>query len=316
MPASPLQDHARALAARDFALPRPGSGATLARWEALARIAAEDVCLAKVLEAHYDAVAILQDLGGPVAQPGQLWAVWAAEPPDAMVRLRATAQGWVADGDKAWCSGADLVTHALVTARDGERRQLVAVALRAPGLSEPARAWPAVGMSRVVSGALRFDAVPVEPVGAADAYLQRPGFWHGGGGIAACWFGAAAAIAEVLRTGPRKSAHALAALGRVDMALHAAASMLRELAACIDAAPDQAHATAVTRARCVVERACVEILDRVNRVLGPGPLCADAAHALRCADLAVFIRQNHAERDWEQLGQAAAEAGGWSLAKP
>jgi hypothetical protein len=36
-------------------------------------------------------------------------------------------------------------------------------------------------------------------LGTRDEYLQRPGFWHGGAGIAAVWFGAAAALAERMR---------------------------------------------------------------------------------------------------------------------
>lgn len=39
------------------------------------------------------------------------------------------------------------------------------------------------------------------------------------------------------------------------------------------------------------------------RALGAGPLCADAAHAQRCADLTTFGRQSHAECDLQALGE-------------
>ncbi|HVR52992.1 MAG TPA: hypothetical protein VMS38_24930 [Pseudorhodoferax sp.] len=62
-------------------LPLPGSGRTLARWQALASVAARDVPLAKLWEGHTDAHAILAELQAPGA-PGA-WATWCAEPPEA-----------------------------------------------------------------------------------------------------------------------------------------------------------------------------------------------------------------------------------------
>ncbi|MDH5824080.1 acyl-CoA dehydrogenase [Luteimonas sp. RD2P54] len=305
----------RALAAPE--LPLPGSGRTLQRWRALAAIAATDLCLVKVMEAHYDAVAILAELGGSAPPAGELLAVWAAEPPDARLGFEAGEDGrGTLSGEKAWCSGADLVDAALVTAHCGGRRCLVRVDLRQRGIVHDPAAWQAVGMGRVTSGRVRFESVPARMLGAPGDYLSRPGFWHGGAGIAACWYGGAAAIGQTLRTHPKIAgdAHAAAHLGAVDMALGGAAALLRELAARIDAEPALAHAEDTIRARSVVERACGAVVDRVGRALGPAPLCGDRTHALRCADLATFVRQSHAEHDWAALGRAAAERdGAWTL---
>lgn len=287
-------------------LPLPGSGNTIERWSHLARIAGDDVCLAKLLEAHHDAAAILADLGSPAIGDGELWAVWASEPPDAVVRVHDIAgRSCRISGTKAWCSGASLVTHALVTAVDGEQRVLVAVRLGDEGISTPHTQWDAVGMSRIVSGHLSVESTPAQLIGGAGEYLSRPGFWHGGGGIAACWFGAAVAIAETLRTHRRvrTDTHAATHLGAIDIELSAAAAMLRETAEAIDRSPGDAHRTAVIRLRSKIERVALEVIDRVGRALGPAPLCSDRAHAQRCADLAVFVRQSHAERDWESLGR-------------
>lgn len=296
--------------ARHASLPLPGHGDTLTRWRQLSDLAAEDVCGIKVLEAHYDALAILSELGAPerALDGALLHAVWAAEPPDARLEFTPGVDGIGSlNGIKAWCSGADLVDAALVTAHIGEARVLVQVMRAAPGIELLPGHWQAVGMSRVESGRLQFRDVAAVQIGAAGDYLARPGFWHGGGGIAACWFGAATAIAETLRRHPRAAhnPHAMAHLGAIDMALSAAASLLRETAAAIDHDPDAPHATAITRVRSVVERAATEVIDRVGRALGPGPLCEDGAHALRCADLTTFLRQSHAERDWAELGAAA-----------
>ncbi|MFC6839903.1 hypothetical protein ACFQGW_08610 [Xanthomonas theicola] len=160
--------------ARHPQLPLPGHGDTLERWRILAGIAATDVCLAKVLEAHYDAQAILAELGAPPASPAQLFAVWAAEAPDARLAYRGdTAQRGQVHGRKAWCSGAGIVDAALLTAHDQDRQQLVQVQLRQPGIAIDAQAWAAVGMARVVSGPVTFAAVPATALGARRAGTCR-----------------------------------------------------------------------------------------------------------------------------------------------
>lgn len=290
-------------------LPLPGRGDTLGRWRTLARIAGQDVCVVKVLEAHHDALAILAELGAESIADSGLLAVWAAEPPDARVEFRQRAGGnSEISGTKAWCSGADLVTGALLTAHAGDQRCLVYVDMRAPGIEVDPAGWDAVGMARVASGRVRFDRTPALAIGGPGDYLSRAGFWHGGAGIAACWFGAAAAIGETLRGHARVGQDTLAAahLGAIDVSLEASAALLRETAAMIDANPRNPHVDAVIRVRSLVERTCTDVIDRVGRALGPAPLCTDRAHALRCADLAVFVRQSHAERDWAALGKAAA----------
>lgn len=128
-------------------LPLPGGSATLARWRALAEVAAHDLALVKLYEGHTDALAILAELGMP-ARAGALWATWAAEPPQAKLVLRAGSRGSVVNGRKAWCSGAAAVDRALVTAWDERGRQcLVAVALSGEGVRITDDGWHAVGMA-------------------------------------------------------------------------------------------------------------------------------------------------------------------------
>jgi hypothetical protein len=45
---------------------------------------------------------------------------------------------------------------------------------------------------------------------------------------------------------------------------------------------------------------------------GLSQLCHDEAHARRVADLTVYLRQHHAERNLAELGAVVAESGaGW-----
>jgi hypothetical protein len=113
-------------------------------------------------------------------------------------------------------------------------------------------------------------------------------------------------------SGARTCTHALAHLGAVDIALHTARDALEQAAAAIDADPaDRKHDgwRRTLRVRALVEATATEIMARVGRALGAGPLCHDEAHARRVADLTVYLRQHHAERDLAELGALAAEAG-------
>ena len=192
---------ARAHAAGALDLPLPGAGRTLARWTALAELSAADLVLGRLAEAHADAVAILAELGGPAA--GR--AAGASGPPSRRTRgsqAGRTGDGWVLDGRKAWCSGALVLDAALVTAHadDGRRLFAVDVARRAPGAGHLGRrrAWPPAARSRSTS-----TACAPRPVGGPGAYLDRPGFWHGGAGVAACWYGGALGAARVLLAAAR-----------------------------------------------------------------------------------------------------------------
>ncbi|WP_156773942.1 acyl-CoA dehydrogenase [Paraburkholderia tropica] len=304
------------------ALPQPGGGKTLARWRFLAAVAARDLPLVKIFEAHADAIAILTELDAHRPRTGDaapdLWAVWAARAPHNDLRITwKEGQQVRLSGTKPWCSGAAFVTHALVTCVDDEQNDwLAALRVMQPNLRVSTRGWHAVGMLATQSVEIDMDGADAVLIGPPRAYLERPGFWHGGAGIAACWYGAAAALAVRLRevAARRKDPHLHAHFGEADAALAAARALLRESARCIDTDPRAFGSAAALRVRAAVEDACDTVLRACARGLGAGPLCQDAWFAHMTADLAVFMRQSHAERDLASLGGALAGTGeNWQL---
>lgn len=294
-------------------LPMPGSGRTNDRWSELARIARRDVVLGRLAEAHCDAIAILAELRGPVAEPYAIWGVWAAEPPDPVVRATHTSAGWRLDGRKLWCSGASLCDWALLTVRTDDGPALVACDLRQDGARPVPDTWHAVGMADSDSGAVDFTDATAIPVGSPGAYLARPGFWHGAIGVAACWFGGACGVADALHermSSGRGDEHTAAHLGAVTAALRTAGDSLAAAAVAVDDDPADSRGRGRERAmtvRAVVEESATDVLDRVGRALGAAPLCTDERHARRVADLTVYLRQSHAERDLAELGHLIAK---------
>lgn len=293
--------------------PVAGSGQTEALWDLLAGTAAQDVTTARVLEPHLDALSILAqvpdgvDLGAVGAGPDSTWGVFAAEGPGVRLSAREEAGRWRLDGIKPWCSLAQQLSHALVTAWTPDGRRLFAVDLRADGVQPEPGPWVARGLCQVISAPVRFEDVTAVPVGPTGWYLTRPGFAWGGIGVAACWWGGALGVGREMLAAARERENdqiGLAHLGAVDAALWSARAVLREAAALVDDPPSWLDPSILAR-RCrqVAARCVEELLERSAHARGPAPLALDETHARRTADLALYVRQHHAERDEASLGR-------------
>ena len=287
-------------------LPPPGTGHTALRWAMLTAAARGGLTAARVLEAHSDALAILQEAGEP--SPGGTWGVFAAEAPGAELSAKPDGARVRLVGTKPWCSLGGRLDNALVTARVGEQRQLFAVDLRDPNVTaDPPQVWVARGLSAVTSGPVHFDGTPARAIGAPGWYLDRPGFAWGGMGVAACWYGGALGLYDTLleRSAGRAGDLAPLHVGIVDVAMHSAHAVLTEAATAVDAglATGAAGAALALRVRSVVADAAETTLRQVGHALGPAPLAFDEEHARRAADLELYVRQHHGERDLAALGR-------------
>ncbi|WP_411388691.1 acyl-CoA dehydrogenase [Pseudomonas sp. MPB23] len=314
-----LGDALKALQAQGLdQLPLPGSGQTLVRWSGLAQVAGHDLRLCKLFEGHTDALAIIAELDAPLPPLGSTWGMWAAEPPNAKVRVYREGHRLRLEGRKAWCSGAAVVSHGLLTAWDEQgQQQLVAVQMDQPHVTVTDEGWNALGMAATGSVEVLFDGAVGIAVGSPGDYLARPGFWQGGIGIAACWYGAAQRLAEVLREHCRRHTdpHAFAHLGAVDSALNSAACVLRASAEQVDREPQADARQLAQQARASIEDTVEQVMRHVGRAVGAGPYCKDPHFAQLIADLPVYMRQSHAERDLAALGEqiAGAPTGRWDL---
>lgn len=295
--------------------PSPGEGATADLWQALATLAAHDLGAARAIEPHLDALAILQQAGSEsptdaAAAAAHSWGVFAAEGGDDPLTATRVVDGWLLSGTKPWCSLAGRLDRALVSAHtEHGGRRLFAVDLTRPGTRVIGDSWHARGLAEIPSGPVLFHAAVGLPVGDEGWYLSRPGFAWGGIGVAACWLGGAVGIGRTVFAAARDDKpFSLMHLGAIDDLLETARRALAEAAELVDAGSDDGSTLAL-RVRATVARACEEILDRAAHALGPAALALDAAHAKRVADLQLYVRQHHAERDQHALGASLLSAG-------
>ena len=83
-------------------LPMPGDGRTAHLWSALASVGAADLTVARVLEPHLDALAILRQADVPAGDG--TWGVFAAEGPGEPLRAAPSGSSYRLNGRKHWCS--------------------------------------------------------------------------------------------------------------------------------------------------------------------------------------------------------------------
>ena len=140
-------------------------------------------------------------------------------------------------------------------------------------------------------------------------------FWQGGAGIGACWYGGARALGLALHRAvvqsPDSGSSAFRAAGAWKGRHDAAGdrSPPRHAAMWIDAHPLQDAGEVALRVRLAAEACASTVLDQAGRALGAAAFCRDARFARTAADLPVFIRQSHGERDFSALGQRLAAQG-------
>lgn len=290
-------------------LPDPGSGRTAARHRSLIDVARRvPVGVARLVEAHCDAVSILHE-AGIRPRPETVYGVWASASPDDPVLTDR-----VLSGSKRFCSGLGIVDRALVTVSTPSGGELlVDINVRTgPRVAHRVDAWSTPALAETMTGDTTFVQVDVTSdaiVGGDRWYLTRPGFWHGAMGPAACWAGATLGIIDVARDTETDDHHRLAQVGAMEAAAWTLPAIFERAGDQIDAAPKDRDA-AEHRARAVrhtTERLCSDVLDRFSRAMGPRPFVECPELSRRFADTHLYLRQHHGERELEALAAVARE---------
>jgi alkylation response protein AidB-like acyl-CoA dehydrogenase len=238
------------------------------RHRRLTEIARADLSLARLAEAHTDALAILAEAGRRPL-PG-LYGVWAAESAGGGVRLDRTSGRKSLTGTKMFCSGAGIVDRALITISTPEPR-LMDVSLRdfPETIEIDESTWKSSAFADTQTATVSFTKTPVcleTLMGGENWYVERPGFWHGACGPAACWAGGAIALVDYALSQSRRDPHTMAHLGGMCAAAWGLWALLDQAGEQIDCSPADVM-KAKLRAlslRHLVEQACADILTRLG----------------------------------------------------
>jgi hypothetical protein len=284
-------------------LPLPGAGETARRHAALMEVARMNLSLARLAEAHFDALSILAEAGrSPIR--GALYGVWASEIPGQDM----TCNDHKLSGKKRFCTGAGLLDRALITAKC-PNHCLIDVNLRTQesSLTIDTAEWITTAFADTATATVTFQSTPFKDedvVGPSRWYLDRPGFWTGAIGPAACWAGGALGLVDWALCQKRDDPHTLAHLGALEADAWHLRACLAKAGDEIDGHPHDAveNQKLALIVRHLIETTCADILTRLGRAYGPRPLAFDPDISRRYAEVELYIRQSHAERDLESLG--------------
>ena len=272
----------------------------------LRSLGAADLSIARLVEGHFNAVALVSRYGTPAqasalaaaVAEGGLSGVWGAE--DA-TGLRAEFDGrrWRLTGRKILASGAGFVTRPVVTAR-AETGQILLL----PHLQRDDRAdvsgWTAQGMRSSATGSVDFSGLTLDAdqaLGEPGDFMRQPHFSGGAWRFCAAQLGASERLVDLFRehlvargreSDPyqlERVAHCVAATSSAAFWILEAARMLAEPTAAADIV------AFVNLTRMVTERAALDVLETVHRGAGLNGFLRPHPIERISRDLSTYLRQ-------------------------
>lgn len=285
--------------------------------EALLALGRTDVGLGRLVEGHLDAVRIADQAGAEV-EPKSLYGVWASRSGSTGVRAEVAGEELILNGTLRFASGAGVVDRALVPVWVSDDHHLL-VDLDTTGLPVDTSGWQTEAMmvSHTHTVAVHDHRVPRCRVrGGSDFYLDRPGFFPGGVGVAAVWAGGISRVLDTLLAwvGDRRTPVIDLRLGRIAVQRALAIAAVREGGRQLDtilagtpSRDDLQHLSTLVRAG--VGAAVHAVLDDARTVAGPVGLAFDAPLTHAIADLDLYVRQQNTDGDAAYLGGRLRDPG-------
>lgn len=285
-----------------------GEAGALALCRLLALLGEGSLSVARLYEAHVNALLLVQEYGrqdltvrvAEDAREGHIFALWVTDPAEGGLCLTRDEGGFRLVGSKAFCSGAGFATRALVTAETPAGKQMLIV-----NLEESARVLASNvklgGMRAAVTGSMDFSGMRVDEgalLGNAGDYLREPVFSAGAWRGSAASLGALRHLVELHRQGLLKrerdsDPYQEMRFGQVMMAYETARLWAEKAAlyACLGDRKADAVVAYVNLARLAVEAACLNAMRLTQRSLGLSAFMAGAPVEILCRDLSTYLRQ-------------------------
>ena len=274
-----------------------------------------NLALGRLIEAHVNALRLLFRYGDAAtcqlaaydAHAGHLCGLWVTDPADG--GLTADAHGTLS-GQKQFCSGAGHVTRAVVTAEHEGATRLAYVTIGSDVVIRPLPGGLA-GMRAATTGQLAFHATPARLFGHPGDYLREPDFSCGAWRTSAATLGGLEALTGQFREqlqarGRQGDPHQQARFGHALIATETARLWMVEAATRAETTDDAT--TYVGLARLAVERACLDVMESVQRSLGVAALLRSNPVERLCRDLATYLRQPAADMVLTEAAAAALAA--------
>ena len=281
----------------------------------------------RLYEGHTNVLQLIGRLGTPQqkntvyeqVEHGKIYGLWNTEGSDGVQVFAETENGIVLKGKKTFCSGAPHIHTACISARrpDGGM-QLMLIDMQRERPSQDASFWQPLGMEASESFAVDFSGTRVlqtEILGKPDAYTQSPWFEAGAWRFLAVQTGGLrrllqSYIAWLQASGRDIDQLVTANVGYCTAAYRTCTAWLLECSRAwqdFDAKVLEATELMLTvdTARVAVERAALEIAERIERGVGAKGLLEPAPFSRGLRDLRMYLRQPAPDQAILRIGTAA-----------
>ena len=307
LPAGFERHHAGATSQRAALLHLASAAEAEQSWPALTEyflaLGRTDVPMARLTEGHVDALRIL-DQAGTKPVSGAAYGVWASRSRASGIAAHRNGDTWVLDGTLKFASGAGVVDRALVPVWPSPDVHVL-LDLEVGDWTFDTEVWRTRAMEQSRSHQVTltgFMADAIE-IGPPNFYLERPGFFPGGIGVAAVWVGGAARICDLLALAvPSRTPTQVTRFGRLRTHLATATAIVREAALRLGDTPSEHLRVVSTLARAGVAQAVREVLAEARTLAGPAGLAFDEDLTRTVDDLAMFVAQQNEDGDAQWLG--------------
>ena len=283
-----------------FAGPQDVAGTML---DALRLVGRADLSLGRVVEGHINGVLLfgwygsdrqLNRLAADLRR-NRVFGVWATEPAPGVV-IDVTGSEAALRGAKSFATGAGHIDRAIITARTGDRSQLVVVPADRPERTD-ASGWTMRGMKGTLSG--RYDLTGLSAagdatLGAPGDYLREPRFTAGAWRFTAVQLGGIERIVGLMRELMTETAREdpLQRVQFADAVVAARTAYLWVREAAVRAVGERDDAVPFAlMTRGVVERAGLDVMERATRVIGTRSCVTGTALDKAIRDLGLYLRQ-------------------------
>jgi alkylation response protein AidB-like acyl-CoA dehydrogenase len=275
--------------------------------EVLRELGGADLSMARLVEGHMNAVALVCRHGTPAqvetfadaVAKGAMSGVWGADDATGL-RVASEGQSWRLTGRKILASGAGFVTHPVVTAR-ADCGQVLLLPRLEPGERADIGAWTAQGMRSTATGTLDFTGMLLgsdQILGEPGDFMRQPYFSGGAWRFCAVHLGAAERLVDLFREhlvsrGRENDPYQLQRIAQCVTATTTASFWVGEAARGMAeetrAAADLVAFVNLTRG--VTERACLDVLEAVHRGVGLNAFMRPHPIERIARDLSTYLRQ-------------------------
>jgi alkylation response protein AidB-like acyl-CoA dehydrogenase len=266
-----------------------------------------DLSMARLFEGHVNAVALVRRYGtsaqvGALAHDvaeGAFAGVWGADDENGLRAERVGSQ-WRLAGGKILASGAGILTRPIVTGST-DAGQIMLLPRLERGTRADLSGWAAQGMRSTATGRVDFSGLMLDAdqvLGQPGDFTRQPHFSGGAWRFCAVHLGAAERLVDLFRAhlitrGRGDDPYQLQRVAQCSAATTTATFWVEEAARKLADDTTEPHDTVafVNLTRMVTERAALEVIEAVHRVVGLQGFIRPHPIERISRDLATYLRQ-------------------------